>query len=98
MPNCVNKPLSVSLAEEVFPSHLNCVLATKNEENLKWYSSAIQCVFQYNPENIVTYWNKLETMLVLMLRSFDASGIFDAGLDLLFNLIINLEHVHLDPI
>lgn len=33
-----------------------------------------------------------------MLRSFDTSGIFDAGLDLLFNLIINLEHVHLDPI
>lgn len=33
-----------------------------------------------------------------MLRSFDASNIFDAGLDLLFNLIINLEHVHLDSI
>ena len=55
----------------------------------------IQCAYQYHPDNILRDWEKLETIVMVMLREWELNSIFEWGLDLIFNLVLGLANLHM---
>lgn len=71
-------------------------LATYNENNLKWYTGLLQCIFQYHPDNIVREWDKLETIMVALWLEWENQPFSEIALDILYNLLLCLCHTHID--
>lgn len=46
-------------------------LHARNEQALKWFTSLLQCIFQYHPQNVLKHWKQIERVINLLLVEWD---------------------------
>ncbi len=70
-------------------------LHVSNDQVLKWYSSLLQCLFQYHPQNVVKYWKDIESLIIILIHEWDNQSYLETALDILYNIILCLCKPHL---
>ena len=70
-------------------------LHASNEQALKWYTSILQCLFQYHPDNLVKAWPAIERIVNLLLLEWENQSYLEIALDIVYNALLCLCKPHL---
>jgi hypothetical protein len=87
---------SIDKTSYFFFENIKESLMTKNENHVKWYTEIIQCLYQYHPEMVIRDFNQIEKIIICLLKEWDNSTFTEIALDMIFNLILCLSHIHYD--
>ena len=67
----------------------------RNEQALKWYTNLLQSIFQYHPQNVITFWPDIEQIINLLIVEWDEQSYLEIALDIIYNLLLCLLKPHL---
>ncbi len=56
----------------------------------------MQCLYQYHPEIGVKDFPMIEKIIICLMKEWDNSTFSEIALDIIFNVILCLSHVHFD--